>query len=59
LAVGSTVEESVDAKTLVQDDRFIRAVAKRVKELSSKATRERLSLLSLLAFILRKAGILK
>jgi hypothetical protein len=28
--------ESVVAKTLAQDDRFIRAVAKRVKELSSR-----------------------
>lgn len=29
-------KESVDTTTLAQDDRFIRAVAKRVKELSSK-----------------------
>ena len=28
--------ESVDANTLAQDDRFIRAVAKRVKQLSSQ-----------------------
>jgi uncharacterized protein (DUF4415 family) len=28
--------ESADANTLAQDDRFIRAVAKRVKELSAK-----------------------
>ena len=29
-------QETVDAKSLAQDDRFIRAVAKRVKELSAK-----------------------
>lgn len=29
-------QEAVDAKSLAQDDRFIRAVAKRVKELSAK-----------------------
>ena len=29
-------KEAVDAKSLAQDDRFIRAVAKRVKELSTK-----------------------
>ena len=29
-------KESVDARRLAQDDRFIRAVAKRVKQLSSK-----------------------
>jgi uncharacterized protein (DUF4415 family) len=29
-------KESVDANTLAQDDRFIRAVAKRVKQLSAK-----------------------
>ena len=29
-------KDSVDATTLAQDDRFIRAVAKRVKQLSSK-----------------------
>ena len=29
-------KESVDAKKLAQDDQFIRAVAKRVKQLSSK-----------------------
>ena len=29
-------KEVADAKTLAQDDRFIRAVAKRVKELSAK-----------------------
>lgn len=29
-------KETVDAKKLAQDDRFIRAVAKRVKQLSSK-----------------------
>jgi hypothetical protein len=29
-------KESVDAKTPTPDDRFIRAVAKRVKELSSR-----------------------
>ena|SRR2546423_9551573 len=29
-------KESVDATTLAQDDRFIRAVAKRVKQLSSR-----------------------
>ena len=28
--------EAIDAKTLAQDDRFIRAVARRVKELSTK-----------------------
>ncbi|HJP92169.1 MAG TPA: BrnA antitoxin family protein [Pyrinomonadaceae bacterium] len=32
-------KESVDAKKLAQDDRFIRAVAKRVKQLSSKQRR--------------------
>lgn len=29
-------DDAVDAKTLAQDDRFIREVAKRVKELSAK-----------------------
>ncbi|HEU4711695.1 MAG TPA: BrnA antitoxin family protein, partial [Pyrinomonadaceae bacterium] len=29
-------QETVDAQSLAQDDRFIRAVAKRVKELSAK-----------------------
>jgi uncharacterized protein (DUF4415 family) len=29
-------KEAVEAKTLAQDDRFIRAVAKRVRELSAK-----------------------
>lgn len=29
-------QETVDTKSLAQDDRFIRAVAKRVKELSAK-----------------------
>ena len=29
-------KEAIDAKTLAQDDRFIRAVARRVKELSTK-----------------------
>ena len=29
-------QETVDAKSLAQDDRFIRAVAKRVKELTAK-----------------------
>ncbi len=38
-------KESVDANTLAQDDRFIQAVAKRVKQLSSKQ-RKRLSSLS-------------
>jgi uncharacterized protein (DUF4415 family) len=34
-------KESVDASTLVQDDRFIRAVAKRVKQLSPSDARAR------------------
>src|SRR5215210_8891544 len=29
-------KEAIDAKTLAQDDRFIRAVARRIKELSTK-----------------------
>src|SRR5262245_18937524 len=32
-------KESVDAAALAQDDRFIQAVAKRVKQLSSKPTK--------------------
>ncbi|HEU4509672.1 MAG TPA: BrnA antitoxin family protein [Pyrinomonadaceae bacterium] len=35
--------EGLDADTLAQDDRFIRAVAKRVKQLSSKQRKKRLS----------------
>jgi hypothetical protein len=46
-------------KTPAQDDRFIRAVEKTREGIIVKATQERLSLLSLLALILRKAGILK
>src|SRR5689334_25055777 len=34
-------KESVHAAALAQDDRFIRAVAKRVKQLSSKTTKQR------------------
>ena len=34
---------SVDVNTLAQDDRFIRAVAKRVKQLSPKQRKERVS----------------
>ena len=37
-------KESVDATALAQDDRFIRAVAKRVKQLSSKTTKQRVGL---------------
>jgi len=37
-------KESVDATALAQDDRFIRAVAKRVKQLSSKTAKERVGL---------------
>jgi hypothetical protein len=40
-------KESVDAKTLAQDDRFIRAVAK-CEGIIGKATQERVSLLSFL-----------
>ncbi|HKU74636.1 MAG TPA: BrnA antitoxin family protein [Pyrinomonadaceae bacterium] len=36
LRVHAEGEESVDAKKLAQDERFIRAVARRVKQLSSK-----------------------
>jgi len=34
-------KESVDATALAQDDRFIRAVAQRVKQLSAKTAKER------------------
>ena len=44
--------ESVDAKTPAQDDRFIRAVEKRVKEYLQGNAR----VPDLLALILRKAG---
>jgi uncharacterized protein (DUF4415 family) len=37
-------KEPVDAAALAKDDRFIRAVAERVKQLSSKATKQRVSL---------------
>jgi uncharacterized protein (DUF4415 family) len=37
-------KESVHAAALAQDDRFIRAVAKRVKQLSSKTAKQRAGL---------------
>ena len=37
-------KESVDATALAQDEQFIRAVAKRVKQLSSKAPKQRVGL---------------
>ena len=37
-------KDSVDATALAQDDRFIQAVAKRVKQLTSKGPKERVSL---------------
>jgi hypothetical protein len=43
-------------KTLAQDDRFYPSCGKTCEGIIGKATQERLSLLSLLALILRKPG---
>ena len=52
-------KESVEAKTPAQDDRFYPSCGKTREGIIGKGNAERLSLLSLLALILRKAGILK